>query len=138
MVVNRFQPFTWDCHIRGIPEPTVEWLRNGRKVLNDGKRMKLASGSLHFVSVLDEHSGSYVCEGSNTIGKIASQPVAFVVACKYDSNITSFGFCFSLKVHPNNSGLESIWHVSPSSSYSLLLLKYGRLLLYIRRRMYLP
>lgn len=81
-VASRSQPFTWDCHISGIPEPTVQWLHNGQPIVYDQNRMQLASGSLHFVSVLEIYNGSYVCTGSNTLGRISSQPVAFIVACK--------------------------------------------------------
>ena len=82
VVASRHQPFIWECRIRGVPEPVIQWYHNGRNVTFDQNRMKLASGSLHFVSVLEQYNGSYVCEGSNTLGKISSQPVAFVVACK--------------------------------------------------------
>ena len=60
----------------------VQWYHNGQVVANDQNRMKLASGSLYFVSVLGQYNGSYVCEGSNILGKVSSQPVAFIVACK--------------------------------------------------------
>ena len=60
----------------------MQWYHNGQPITYDQNRMKLASGSLHFVSVREEYNGSYVCEGSNTLGKISSQSVAFVVACK--------------------------------------------------------
>ena len=82
VVASRHQPFVWECHIRGVPEPVVQWYHNGQAIIYDQNRVKLASGSLHFISVLEQYNGSYVCEGSNTLGKISSQPVAFVVACK--------------------------------------------------------
>jgi len=97
VVPNRFQSFTWECRIRGVPEPVVHWYHNGQVVANDQNRMKLASGSLYFVSVLKQYNGSYVCAGRNTLGTISSQPIPFIIAfIDYDfvrdpmsSNITS-------------------------------------------------
>ena len=81
-IASRFHPFLWECRIRGVPEPAVQWYHNGQAVVYDQNRVKLTSGALHFISVLKQYNGSYVCEGSNTLGKISSQPVAFIVACE--------------------------------------------------------
>eukprot|EP00794_Sanderia_malayensis_P015842 gene15842-17438_t len=81
VVAPRDQPFTWQCIIRGVPQPVIKWYKNGQLVLNDTNRFVLTTGSLHFVSVREEYNGTYTCQGSNSLGTITSNPpVVFLIA----------------------------------------------------------
>ncbi|XP_065067823.1 roundabout homolog 2-like isoform X2 [Rhopilema esculentum] len=80
-IVTRFQPFTWECRIRGVPQPAIYWYHNGKLVNNETNRFMLTTGPLQFVSMQRSYNGSYVCEGKNALGGIRlSPPVALIVA----------------------------------------------------------
>lgn len=55
------------CVVRGVPEPTITWTK-------DGKRYPVSSdGSLAFSHVQLEDRGTYTCTATNTAGRDEAQ-----------------------------------------------------------------
>ena len=68
---------TISCIATGIPEPEVEWKRDG-KVRVSGKN----TASLTFSSINKTDAGTYTCTAHNREGTTDYQ-VTLVVNCKY-------------------------------------------------------
>lgn len=62
-----------ECHVRGEPRPTIEWLKDGLYIVNDLKHFKkyLDDGTCQlFVNSPDFwDSGKYVCRATNRAGE---------------------------------------------------------------------
>lgn len=56
------------CPVRGRPDPTILWLRNGLKVKNDSKHLVL-DGVLMIRNISDAETGEYFCFVRNTAGE---------------------------------------------------------------------
>nr|KAF6399091.1 ADAMTS like 3 [Molossus molossus] len=64
---------TIQCPVRGVPRPTVRWVKRGGS-LSDSVSL-LSDGSLLLRNVSLENKGSYVCRASNALGKAAATSV---------------------------------------------------------------
>ncbi|XP_047998401.1 hemicentin-2-like isoform X1 [Leguminivora glycinivorella] len=60
-------PVTLDCAADGIPEPSIVWTHNGRRLSDKTRHTFYANGSLGFSAVLSD-AGYYSCQASNTWG----------------------------------------------------------------------
>ncbi|XP_050735818.1 vascular endothelial growth factor receptor 3-like isoform X2 [Eriocheir sinensis] len=75
--VTKDASFNLSCSVAGTPEPTIQWLKDG-KVLNriseffDEKTMKFSRNSkeLIFTIVLERHSGVYTCFAKNRVNGV--------------------------------------------------------------------
>jgi len=61
------------CRGEGDPEPTISWKRE-RKRMPDGHE-KIYGAQVIYSNVTRKHSGTYVCEGSNGSGYIATDTI---------------------------------------------------------------
>ncbi|KAM7048288.1 ADAMTS-like protein 3 isoform 1-T1 [Molossus nigricans] len=64
---------TIQCPVRGVPRPTVRWVKRGGSLSDDVSL--LSDGSLLLRNVSLENKGSYVCRASNALGKAAATSV---------------------------------------------------------------
>ncbi|XP_063106181.1 ADAMTS-like protein 3 isoform X2 [Cavia porcellus] len=58
------------CPVKGVPQPTVTWLKRGRS-LRDNVSL-LFNGSLLLQNASLENEGTYICTGTNALGKAAA------------------------------------------------------------------
>ncbi|XP_010619488.1 ADAMTS-like protein 3 [Fukomys damarensis] len=58
------------CPIKGVPLPNVTWLKRGRS-LSDNVSL-LFNGSLLLQNVSFENEGTYICTGTNALGKVVA------------------------------------------------------------------
>lgn len=80
-VVAEHLPALLQCHILGIPPPTISWTFNGQPVQNGFDRYILSNGSLYFTAPVNRsYAGQYACNGANTAGSVSSGTVLFRVA----------------------------------------------------------
>ena len=56
------------CPVRGRPEPSIVWLRNGLKVKNDSKTLIL-NGVLLIRGISESEAGEYFCFVRNNAGE---------------------------------------------------------------------
>lgn len=62
------------CKVRGNPEPTVKWLRDGEELILDGDRIKSVMDddghiTLTIENIEMEEAGKYVCTATNSEGR---------------------------------------------------------------------
>ncbi|XP_054867126.1 mucin-2 [Amphiprion ocellaris] len=62
-----------ECQVSGHPLPSISWVKRGHSKQTGGKiRMGLRNATLHIQSARSFDEGTYVCEASNTLGKVHS------------------------------------------------------------------
>ena len=92
MTVARNEPVTMNCKAAGIPEPEIEWYRDGSLVRTaptdpQSHRILLPDGSLFFLRAMqskkEQDSGAYWCIASNSYGVARSKNATLEIACKY-------------------------------------------------------
>lgn len=69
---------TLECHVEGLPEPSIVWEKDGRVLSNstDYRTNYLEDrATLHISSIFPEDEGEYTCVAINNIGK------AYTSAC---------------------------------------------------------
>ncbi|UJR25150.1 hypothetical protein I4U23_006509 [Adineta vaga] len=63
--------YTLPCLVKGIPRPTIKWLKNGRKFDIDNKRIELFRDDqyLEIRNINERDAGNYTCIAENLAGK---------------------------------------------------------------------
>ncbi|KAM6181165.1 ADAMTS-like protein 3 [Erethizon dorsatum] len=61
---------TIQCPVKGVPQPTVTWLKK-RRSMSDNVSL-LFNGSLLLQNASLENEGTYICTGTNALGKAAA------------------------------------------------------------------
>ena len=70
------------CRVRGIPMPTVVWLKDGAVLVpNNNDRFTLIGNDLYISPIQSQDAGTYQCRASNVLGT-ASVTVRLIVQCK--------------------------------------------------------
>ncbi|XP_065215201.1 protein sax-3-like [Planococcus citri] len=93
-VVARHEPTTLNCKADGIPEPSIEWYKDGELIATAGggggesHRVLLPTGSLFFLRVVhgrkDSDQGTYWCLARNQAGFVRSRNATLDVAILRD------------------------------------------------------
>ena len=89
-VINITNSVTISCQIKGIPNPTITWLKDNQIV--DSSKYTITSigmselSNLTLVNATLSDDGNYRCKGENTAGTIYTSEAALVIHCKF--NIT--------------------------------------------------
>lgn len=88
-IVPRHEPTTLNCKADGVPEPSIEWYKDGELITTAGEshRILLPTGSLFFLRVThgrkDSDQGTYWCLARNQAGFVRSRNATLDVASKY-------------------------------------------------------
>ncbi|CAB3382380.1 Hypothetical predicted protein [Cloeon dipterum] len=67
-----------ECHVKGEPEPSVQWYKDGAPLDADffGPRLRITFDGvrcvLHLKTVEDADTGRYMCEASNKAGRVST------------------------------------------------------------------
>ena len=67
LVVNETGAASFQCHVKGNPEPQVTWMKQNSTVLAD-KRVVQSRGSLLMTDVTSQDDGVYTCVAKNIFG----------------------------------------------------------------------
>ncbi|XP_047676745.1 roundabout homolog 2-like isoform X2 [Tachysurus fulvidraco] len=58
------------CHVMGIPPPSIRWEKDGQRLSADGVHVSLIeNGTLHISSLQETDSGMYTCVASSSAGE---------------------------------------------------------------------
>ncbi|XP_071820148.1 contactin-1-like isoform X2 [Apostichopus japonicus] len=70
------------CEILGDPSPTISWHRNGEDLSSsaDGRIMVHPNGTLIYAFVVESDEGTFVCNGTNSLGFVVSDEVTLLTA----------------------------------------------------------
>lgn len=71
MVVNETGAASFQCEVRGNPQPEVTWLKENSSFLTD-KRIVKSQGGLMITDVTSQDSGMYTCKAKNILGVTTS------------------------------------------------------------------
>ena len=77
------------CAVEGSPAPSIIWLKNGLKVVDN--RAKTYQGrestisELHILNVQEHHVGNYTCKAANAMGSGVSRNALLSLTGKPDS-----------------------------------------------------
>ncbi|KAJ7383947.1 Roundabout 1 [Desmophyllum pertusum] len=71
MVVNETGTASFQCDVKGNPEPKVAWLKQNSSLLAD-KRVVTSRGGLMITDVASQDDGMYTCVASNILGVMTS------------------------------------------------------------------
>ena len=71
MVVNETGAASFQCEVKGNPEPQVTWLKQNSSLLAD-KRVVKSRGGLMITDVTSQDGGMYTCEARNILGVMKS------------------------------------------------------------------
>ncbi|XP_053673917.1 protein sax-3 [Anopheles nili] len=84
--VPRHEPATLNCKAEGIPQPSIQWYKDGAplKILQGSHRIALPAGGLFFLKVVNSRresdAGVYWCEARNENGIARSRNATLQVA----------------------------------------------------------
>ena len=87
---------SFDCHAQSKPAPSIEWLRNGVRLLDDGGSVILKNISVNQINdsivmvssrlilkrVNRNDGGTITCRASNAGGSVETQSTNLKIACK--------------------------------------------------------
>ncbi|KAJ8038329.1 Down syndrome cell adhesion molecule-like [Holothuria leucospilota] len=81
-IVPLFDPAAFDCEVLGDPEPQTTWLKDGEELTSrgDGRITIYQNGTLYFRRVEEQDEGAYICNGSSSLGSVASEEVTLLTA----------------------------------------------------------
>ena len=96
--VNETETVTFECSATGIPGPSISWSRNGIELSgprvmigdpiatnfsrgSDGEYVWLVNRTLELANTMDDDSGTYTCNATNSAGE-NSQPFELIVQSK--------------------------------------------------------
>ncbi|XP_038637840.1 LOW QUALITY PROTEIN: hemicentin-1-like [Scyliorhinus canicula] len=69
VTVTKMSSVMLTCHVTGIPEPAVSWMKDGARMGNRGPGYKiLPTGNLEITDAALSHAGSYICTARNVVG----------------------------------------------------------------------
>ncbi|XP_026178915.1 hemicentin-1 [Mastacembelus armatus] len=69
LIVTRLSPVVIACTASGIPEPTIHWSKDGRKLPKEGQGYNiLTTGPIEITSAELSHAGRYSCTAKNAAG----------------------------------------------------------------------
>uniref|UniRef100_A0A8C7MZR3 Hemicentin-1 n=1 Tax=Oncorhynchus kisutch TaxID=8019 RepID=A0A8C7MZR3_ONCKI len=69
LVVSRLSPLVIGCTASGVPEPMLQWSKDGMKLPKEGNSYSiLSSGAIEITSSELSHSGRYSCVAKNAAG----------------------------------------------------------------------
>ncbi|XP_078407396.1 LOW QUALITY PROTEIN: hemicentin-1-like [Cetorhinus maximus] len=69
VTVTKMSSVVLTCHVTGIPEPAVSWMKDGARMGNRGPGYKiLPTGNLEIATATLSHAGSYMCTARNVVG----------------------------------------------------------------------
>jgi len=71
MVVNQTGAASFQCEVKGNPEPRVTWLKQN-STLREDKRIVQSRGGLMITDVTSQDGGMYTCEAKNILGVMTS------------------------------------------------------------------
>ena len=83
--VNETETVTFECSATGIPGPSISWSRSGVELsgprvtindpvttnfsrMDDGENIQLVSRTLQLTNTVDDDSGTYTCNATNSAG----------------------------------------------------------------------
>lgn len=99
ITVERNEPVTLKCKVKGVPKPTIEWFRNGERVVAapqdpSSHRILLPDGSLFFLRAVqskkEQDGGVYWCVARNSEGVARSSNATMDIACEFLVSIDIF------------------------------------------------
>ena len=74
------------CETLGLPDPTIEWTKDGEVIPNSSQRYRMhRSGSLEFSTLSVEDSGDYECTATNEAGTV-SKEISLTVQGKIETD----------------------------------------------------
>ena len=71
MVVNETGAASFQCEVRGNPEPEVTWLKQNSSIFAD-KRIVMSCEALKIPEVTSQDGGMYTCKAINILGVVTS------------------------------------------------------------------
>ena len=106
--VNETETVTFECSATGIPGPSISWSRNGIELsgsrvmfgdsiatnfsrVSDGENVWLVSRTLQLTNTMDDDSGTYTCNATNSAGD-DYEPFELIVQSKFNRNKTKILF----------------------------------------------
>ena len=87
MVVNQTGAASFQCEVKGNPDPQVTWLIQNSTLRAD-KRIVQSRGGLLIIDVTSQDGGMYTCEAKNILGVKTSSAILTV-----QGKLKAFGFC---------------------------------------------
>ena len=96
---------SFDCHAQSKPAPSIEWLRNGVRLLDDGRSVivknisvdqindsiRMVSSRLILKRVNRNDGGTIICRASNAGGSVETQSTNLKIACKSFYKVNKIG-----------------------------------------------
>ena len=77
------------CAVEGSPAPSIIWLKDGSKVVDDKAKnyqgRESSISELHILDVQEHHAGNYACKAANAMGSGVSRNALLSLTGKSDS-----------------------------------------------------
>ncbi|GIX76837.1 papilin, partial [Caerostris extrusa] len=89
VAVRKGTPALLRCVVKGYPTPRITWSHRNHPLSGDTGDYKISpDGSLHILSVRDDHEGMYTCSADNGVGRSVSRFFNLIVYVDTKVNIT--------------------------------------------------